>query len=239
MIDSPPDWRNGRNSKAVEEIEAAIDRLDHDDWYEQEHGRLSDTLGHLKKIGELAPAFVDHIRQLSPVAKGALHDRGLGQGADLGRHGLAALSKTLEVLGVIAPLVAYELLHRHSPTHEPGQGAGSAAGRESDLRTLPAGDDELRDLSLRSPADRFGVAVMAAVIRYECEDRSTLSGKRYEHHEFLQRIWASVRADKKVNWARVLNARSRIAEFVERNEHRARAAEACWPETSESRIISN
>jgi hypothetical protein len=224
------DWREGLSEPLLEAIERAIKQFHADEAYEADHGKLADTIGHLQAIGEHGAALLAAIAAISPVGMAAIHEEGMRRGILTGRYELGDISQGLKDIPEIAPAAAELLLTMHSPLPDEGQGAGSAVGRDSDLRAIKAEHDRWTSFAFRSPKDKLGVAVVKAVLRHDRGFDHRARGSARKLERFLERVWNEIRADELANWKRVVSARAAIAELVERSLR----SEAIW-----KRVVAN
>lgn len=209
--------RRGRRGELEATITRAIDQLAADEFYESERGyKLIDTVNQLRDVRRQAEELIATLGQLSPIGMAAMHDVGLRRGEDTGRHGLAEWRKDFAKIASIADSAADELIQMHSPLPDKGQGAGSAMGRDSDLRAIRA-DHGLRTSRLppfRSPKDKFAVAIVKAIIRNGFDPAAR--GASAELTRRLNSIWRRFEGGRPPNWDRVVKARHAISELVDR-----------------------
>lgn len=211
------DWREELTAELVEAIERAIEQFHADGAYELRHGKLADTLRHLEAVETHSRGLLEAIGALSPVGMAAIHDEGMRRGIVTGRYELGAAASTLKGVPDIAAAAAELLRSMHSPMPDEGQGAGSALGRDSDLRAIAALHGHRAALAFRSPKDKFGVSVLKAFLRQSRDFDVSGRGAGKCLDTLLDRIWQEVQPGASANWKRVVHARRAIADLVERN----------------------
>lgn len=214
------DWRSGLSEGLLKEIDAALDQLADDIEYESRSPKVRTTLAQLEGLSDEAARLIQLIGRLSPMAIAAVFEANSIMSArtgisDLfGDEELRALQAQLERLLSVADAGRERLANLHSPDHDTtGQGAGSARGRESDLRAAPPDPPNLR--GLRSPKDKFAVAVLTALARHR--DQISLEDDRSPKAitRFLNEIWESS-GRPPTSWKRAIDQRD-VIEAAARN----------------------
>jgi hypothetical protein len=211
------DWRGELPTDMVKAIERAIEQFRADETYELRHGKLAETIRCLEDLASHSRALREAIASLSPVALAAIHEEGMRRRITIGRYELADLAGAAMHLPEIAAAAAVLLESMHSPLPDEGQGAGSAIGRDSDLRAIRAELGSRGNFEFRSPKDKLGVAVLKAYMRHSPNFDVTRRGSAKFLEAFLERIWGEVEPDHKANWRRVIHARNDIASLVQRS----------------------
>jgi hypothetical protein len=211
------EWRAGLPEPLITRIEHAIDQFRADERYEEDHESLSETLRRLKRIEDHSRELINAIDGLTPVGKAAIHDAAMHRGDRIGRSDLRRIAEQIALLPRTASKAGECLLAMHSPMpdEEHGQGAGSAIGRDSDLRAIKAEHDR-RDFhfAFRSPKDKFGVTLLRAYLRHQQGFDVTERGAARRLEEFLSQVWRDVCPDRQASWKRLLSARRAIAKLV-------------------------
>jgi hypothetical protein len=194
------DWRSSLPPDAVKEVESAIDQLKVDEDYEHQFGTVRSTLDQLVTLSRQAYELGSNLKSLSPVSIALLYDAHRGDpGSFFGEAKIMAMRSQLECLGDAAARVVDLLPELHAPgSCLEGRGSGSGRGRESDLRVVPLPIDKI--VGLRSPKDRFAVAVLIALAVHQpriLEGR----GSTKRAADFLGKVWQET-GRRPANWDR-------------------------------------
>jgi len=233
-------WNDGLSWDCSAAIEQAAEQWARDEEYEddEEGHTVAETIGDLRNLERLAEALIALVGQLSPVGKAAMFEagerrrtysrdprRGFKQ-VYTGRYALSSLSDKLEEIALSANQAADQLHEMHSPTAElEGQGAGSAMGRDSDLRAITIDHDRNAGLPpFRSPKDKFAVRTIKALVRDGFDPK--MVGARRALRERLDAVWVHFAKSDPPNWDRVIKQRDRISAWVGRELD----AERIWKE---------
>ena len=219
------DWREGLVPEVVLQIEGAIQQYDADVAYEQEAQSVLSSIRLLQVLSECAEGFERSIDCLSPVAQAILFDVNNSLKADapgdleaisiLERLSLRNLATVASRLSRVAAEAQERIPELHSPGSDiEGRGSGSARGREPDLRVIPPKPEKVR--GLRSPKDKFAVAVIAALASHHCPMPLEGRGSKQAIAKFLQSVWqANGRPSE--NWNRAIEQRTAIIAWAKRH----------------------
>ncbi|HEY0113056.1 MAG TPA: hypothetical protein VGB59_07860 [Allosphingosinicella sp.] len=237
MIDKKASkWLSGLPAELAQRIQEAIKQFEADERYEKSHGKLAGTIRRLGLIEEHCRPLIAAIHGLSPVGMASIHEEGAKRGFEIGRHELEKMVNGLESLAEIALLGADRLLSMHSPLPDEGQGAGSAIGRDSDLRAVKAQQDwQEFHFEFRSPKDKFGLRVLKAYLRHFSDFDVSARGAGRAIDTFLREAWNEVCPGHSTDWKRVVRARHAVAARMAPSL----AGEKVWRRTQEERNASS
>lgn len=215
------------------ELQSAIDRFWSDHRYEdvstnELHGRrptVLSTLRALEVVSTASTKLVEAIGSLSPVGVLAISEamqiRWMREDSRNGGGGHVRLKRPfgrLEIERAVnaarrliqpAALAVSILRERHRPFADTGQGTGSSAGKDSDLRVVEYHPD-YPSVPFKSPKDKFAVRVIEALMRHN-HPLSNIDRPLREARLLLDSLWIAAGNSKPANWERVLKSRKHIA----------------------------
>lgn len=179
-------WQHRYTREVVSAFGDVLNQLLVDLLYEHQAPRLAQSVTALRSASAHAQALHSALRGLSPVARAAIYELHYTRRPRFTR---SDLDRLLVALGGLAPLLsaaAEYVADAHLPLPEDGQGSGSVAGRDSDLRavSLTVGHE-----TFRSPKDKFAVRVIEALCRLDYGDQVTGKGQRGSLTLLLDELW--------------------------------------------------